>query len=82
MPAHTAVIFVFRIVQAFGASSVQSLGAGTVADLVEPKNRASAIAVFMLGPQLGPVVGPILGGAIAANDDWRWIFGFLGKFFF
>lgn len=69
----------FRIIQAFGAASVQSLGAGTVADTVEPKHRGKAIAVFMLGPQLGPVLGPILGGAIASrgDDTWRWIFGFL-----
>lgn len=31
-------------------------GAGTVADIVEPKHRGKAIAVFMLGPQLGPVL--------------------------
>lgn len=79
LPSNVAVIFVFRVVQAFGASSVQSLGAGTVADIVEPKHRGKAIAVFMLGPQLGPVLGPVLGGAIAAhgNNSWRWIFGFL-----
>lgn len=65
--------------QAFGAASVQSLGAGTVADTVEPKHRGKAISVFMLGPQLGPVLGPILGGAIASRGEntWRWIFGFL-----
>lgn len=77
LPAKIGILFAFRVVQAFGASSVQSLGAGTVADTVEPKNRGSAIAMFMLGPQLGPILGPILGGAIASNGQWRWIFGFL-----
>lgn len=77
LPSHIAVLFVFRVIQAFGASSVQSLGAGTVADTVEPKGRGSAIAMFMLGPQLGPILGPVIGGAIASNGHWRWIFAFL-----
>ncbi|KAK7679815.1 hypothetical protein QCA50_017141 [Cerrena zonata] len=61
---------------AFGVSSVMSVGAGTVADVVEPKNRAKAISYFMLGPQLGPILGPIF-SLISSNGDWRWIFGFL-----
>lgn len=77
LPAHIGILFAFRVIQAFGASSVQSLGAGTVADTVEPPKRGSAIAYFMLGPQLGPILGPILGGAIASGGGWRWIFGFL-----
>lgn len=77
VPAHIAGLYILRIVMAFGASSVQSLGAGTVADVIEPKNRGKAIALFMLGPQLGPILGPILGGAISSNGEWRWIFGFL-----
>lgn len=77
LPGHIAVLFTLRVVQAFGASSVQSLGAGTVADTTEPKNRGSAIAFFMLGPQLGPILGPVLGGVIASSGSWRWIFAFL-----
>lgn len=77
LPAHIGILFAFRVVQAFGASSVQSLGAGTVADTIEPRKRGSAIAYFMLGPQLGPILGPILGGAISSGGSWRWTFGFL-----
>jgi MFS family permease len=79
LPAHIAALFILRILQAFGAASVMSLGAGTVADVVEPKARASALALVMLGPQLGPVLGPLLGGALAGAASWRWIFGFLGQ---
>lgn len=79
VPRNVAALFILRVVQAFGAASVQSLGAGTVADIIEPKNRGQAISIFMLGPQLGPVLGPILGGAIGSNGQWRWIFGFLSK---
>lgn len=76
LPPNIGALFVLRIVQAFGASSVMSVGAGTVADIIEPKNRAKAISYFMLGPQLGPILGPIL-SIIASGGEWRWIFGFL-----
>ncbi|MCJ1257911.1 Dityrosine transporter 1, partial [Lignoscripta atroalba] len=77
LPANLAALFVLRIVQGFGAASVLSLGAGTVADITEPKKRASAMSIVLLGPQLGPVLGPLLGGAITGSASWRWTFGFL-----
>ncbi|KAL8918831.1 MAG: hypothetical protein Q9172_005245 [Xanthocarpia lactea] len=77
LPANLAALFILRIVQGFGAASVLSLGAGTVADVTEPKNRASAMSIVLLGPQLGPVLGPLLGGAITGSASWRWTFGFL-----
>lgn len=76
LPANIGALFVLRIVQAFGASSVMSVGAGTVSDIFEPAKRARAISYFMLGPQLGPVIGPII-STIASNNQWRWTFGFL-----
>ena len=80
VPAHIAALFILRIVQGFGAASVLSLGAGTVADIIEPKGRASAMSIVLLGPQMGPVLGPLLGGAITGSATWRWTFGFLGMF--
>lgn len=77
LPASLAALFILRIVQGFGAASVLSLGSGTVADIIPPKGRASAMSLVLLGPQLGPVLGPLLGGAISGNASWRWIFGFL-----
>lgn len=82
LPANVAALFILRIVQDFGAASVLSLGAGTVADLVEPKNRASAMSIVILGPQLGPVLGPLIGGALIGATSWRWVFGSLGNFFY
>ncbi|KAG7662653.1 DTR1 [[Candida] subhashii] len=76
VPANIGALYVLRILQAFGASSVMSVGAGTVTDIIEPKNRAKAVSYFMLGPQLGPILGPIF-SIIAASGEWRWIFGFL-----
>ncbi|KAL6720624.1 Dityrosine transporter 1 [Lecanora helva] len=77
LPANLAALYILRVVQGFGAASVLSLGAGTVADVTEPRNRASAMSIVLLGPQLGPVLGPLLGGAITGNSSWRWTFGFL-----
>ena len=74
-PANIVGLYILRVLQAFGASSVISVGAGTVADIIEPKHRAKAISVFMWGPQLGPVLGPVL-SIIASKGQWRWIFGF------
>lgn len=78
LPANLAALFILRVVQGFGAASVLSLGAGTVADIIEPKKRASAMSLVLLGPQLGPVLGPLLGGALTGGGSWRWIFWFLG----
>ncbi|KAI3405915.2 DTR1 [Candida oxycetoniae] len=80
VPANIVALYILRIVQAFGASSVMSVGAGIVSDIFEPKNRAKAISIFMWGPQLGPVLGPLL--SLIATTNWRWIFGFLALFGF
>lgn len=79
LPADIGALFVLRIVQAAGASGVTSIGAGTVADITEPRSRASALSVFLLGPQVGPILGPLIGGQLADHSTWRWIFGFLGE---
>ncbi|KAK1688132.1 major facilitator superfamily transporter [Colletotrichum godetiae] len=76
VPANYGALVFLRIVQAFGSAAVVSMGAGTVADVTPPKERAFAMSIFLLGPQLGPVLGPVIGGALTVAS-WRWIFGFL-----
>ncbi|GKT77830.1 major facilitator superfamily transporter [Colletotrichum tofieldiae] len=76
VPANYGALVFLRIVQAFGSAAVVSMGAGTVADVTPPKERAFAMSIFLLGPQLGPVLGPVIGGALTIAS-WRWIFGFL-----
>ncbi|KAJ3141971.1 Dityrosine transporter 1 [Irineochytrium annulatum] len=68
------VLMLLRILQAAGAAAVQSVGAGTIADLFPVKERGAAMSIFLLGPQLGPIVGPLVGGAVARYAGWRWIF--------
>lgn len=76
LPPNIVALYVLRAVQAFGASSLVSLGAATISDIVEPKHRAKAISYFLLGPQLGPMVG-LVASLVGAGGQWRWTFGIL-----
>lgn len=80
LPSHIAVLYIFRIFQAIGTSTLP-VGMGVVADLFEIKNRAKVVSYFLIGPQLGPILGPVL-SLIGANSSWRWVFGFLAFFGF
>lgn len=79
IPPNIVALYILRGMQAFGASSLISVGAGTVSDMVEPKNRAKAISYFLMGPQLGPIVGLIL-SLVGSSGHWRWTFGTLTIF--
>lgn len=48
----------FRFLAGSAGSAPLALGAGTIADIMEPKRRGLAIAVWATGPVVGPVVGP------------------------
>ncbi|KAG7194460.1 Dityrosine transporter 1 [Scheffersomyces spartinae] len=79
-PKHLAVLYIFRIIQAVGASTM-TVGMGVVADICQPSIRARAISYYMLGPQFGPILGPIL-SIVGALGSWRWTFGMLAIFGF
>ncbi|KAG5349464.1 hypothetical protein C0989_003627 [Termitomyces sp. Mn162] len=49
-------------------------GGGTIGDLFSDRERASAMAVYTLGPLIGPVVGPIAGGFISESMGIKWVF--------
>ncbi|EGP86332.1 putative major facilitator superfamily transporter [Zymoseptoria tritici IPO323] len=55
-----------------------TLGAGSIADLMDVKDRTMAIAVWALGAIIGrtsrPTIGPVAGAFIAEAAGWRWIF--------
>lgn len=79
VPPNIVALYILRFVQAFGASSLISLGAATITDLVERENRAKAISDFLFGPQLGPIVGLVL-SLVGASGQRRWTFGILAIF--
>lgn len=65
-------MFIITRVLAGGAcASVQAVGAGTMADLWEVRERGKAMGIFLLGPLLGPLIAPIIGGAVAIKWGWR-----------
>jgi multidrug resistance protein len=67
-------LIVFRLLAGcFGAAPL-ALGGGTIADLARPETRATAMAIWTLGPTVGPVIGPVAGGFICKNLGWRWNF--------
>ncbi|KAI8093062.1 major facilitator superfamily domain-containing protein [Halteromyces radiatus] len=69
-----AMLLCFRILQAFGASSVIGIGAGTIADITTPEERGSYQGWYSLGFTLGPAIGPAMGGLISRYLGWRCIF--------
>ncbi|KAL2808095.1 MFS general substrate transporter [Aspergillus granulosus] len=74
------MLIIFRILSGGAAASVQAVGAGTVADIWEPKVRGRAMGVFYLGPLCGPGLAPVIGGALTQGLRWRSTLWFLTIF--
>ncbi|KAJ1653274.1 hypothetical protein IWQ61_006572 [Dispira simplex] len=68
------LLLAMRLIQSLGSSSVIAVGAGSICDIYEAKQRGSALGFFFLGALLGPVIGPIAGGYISEYLSWRWTF--------
>ncbi|OKL57308.1 hypothetical protein UA08_07498 [Talaromyces atroroseus] len=66
-----AMLIVMRVLGGGASSSVLAIGAGTVADVWEPRQRGNAMGIFILGPMLGPLLAPIIGGVVAETWGWR-----------
>lgn len=65
------MLIVMRVFTGGAAASVQSVGAGTIADIWEPAFRGRAMGIFYLGPLCGPLFAPIIGGGLAQGLGWR-----------
>lgn len=66
-----------RLLSGGAAASVQAVGAGSIADIWEPKERGQAMGIFYLGPLCGPLIAPIMGGVMAQSLGWRSVQWFL-----
>ncbi|KAF8234590.1 MFS general substrate transporter [Tricholoma matsutake] len=64
----------FRFLSGFSGSTPIACGAGSISDCFAPRDRASAMAVYTLGPLVGPVIGPIAGGFIADAAGIKFVF--------
>lgn len=74
------MFIVMRLLSGGAAASVQAVGAGTIADVWEVKERGTAMGMFYLGPLCGPLLSPILGGVFAQTLGWRSAQWFLAIF--
>ncbi|KAK4521317.1 uncharacterized protein ATC70_011932 [Mucor velutinosus] len=71
-----AMLIVFRALQASGASSGQTLGAGSIGDVFDVADRGKAYGVFFIGPLLGPSLGTLIGGFLCEFLGWQSTFYF------
>ncbi|XBW35429.1 hypothetical protein QEN19_000995 [Hanseniaspora menglaensis] len=53
------------------SSSVQALGAGTLADLYKPEKRGSMFGIFYLGTVMAPLLAPIVGALLVNSFNWK-----------
>ncbi|KAF9482692.1 MFS general substrate transporter [Pholiota conissans] len=74
------VLIIMRTIQGVGASAVLTIGAATLADIYDPKERGSVMGVYYAAPLLGPSLGPIVGGVLSQVFSWRATFYFLAIF--
>ena len=70
---HTESLQVLALAGISGSAPI-ACGGGSVGDLFSEKDRASAMAIYSLGPLIGPVIGPVAGGFIAQAGGIRWVF--------
>ncbi|CAG8906304.1 unnamed protein product [Penicillium egyptiacum] len=75
-----AMLVVMRMLSGGASASVQAVGAGTIADLWESRERGRAMGIFYLGPLCGPLFAPIIGGVLAQRWGWRSTMWFLSAF--
>lgn len=64
------MLIILRMLGGGASASVQAVGAGTIADIWEVRERGKAMGIFYLGPLLGPLLAPIIGGVL--TEKWRW----------
>ncbi|TFK19878.1 MFS general substrate transporter [Coprinopsis marcescibilis] len=70
----TGTLLALRFIAGFWGSAPVAIGGGSIADVFDEDNRASAMALFSLGPLFGPAIGPAAGGFIAQDLGMKWVF--------
>lgn len=71
-------LLVARMSVAIGEAGGMAPSISLISDLYPKKNRALAISVFMMGPQLGLLIGLAFGAWIAQTYGWRHAFIWFG----
>ncbi|KAG2008276.1 multidrug transporter [Coprinopsis cinerea AmutBmut pab1-1] len=71
---NTATLLVLRLIAGFWSSAPVAIGGGTIGDLFDESDRASAMALFSVGPLFGPAIGPAAAGFIVQDVGIKWVF--------
>lgn len=61
----------FRVLSGGCSASVQSVGAGTIADIYAQEQRGRSLGYYYLGPLMAPLVSPIVGSLLLTRWNWR-----------
>ncbi|CDO72082.1 hypothetical protein BN946_scf184962.g25 [Trametes cinnabarina] len=64
-------LMIWRVIQALGASSGLSVGAGAVGDMYRLEERGTAMGIFFGSCFVGPAVAPVAGGIATHYATWR-----------
>ncbi|KIJ66432.1 hypothetical protein HYDPIDRAFT_86594 [Hydnomerulius pinastri MD-312] len=73
--APTANSFIgFRLLGGFAGSAPFACGGGVIGDLFSERERASAMALYSIGPLIGPAIGPVMGGFITEAIGIQYVF--------
>ncbi|KAJ6615652.1 multidrug resistance protein 4 [Mycena sp. CBHHK59/15] len=75
---NTGALLALRFLVGFTGSAPIACGGGVISDLFSERDRASAMAVYSLGPLIGPVVGPIAGGFVTQAIGVKYVFIIVG----
>ncbi|KAK7060904.1 hypothetical protein VNI00_000637 [Paramarasmius palmivorus] len=74
----TGSLLALRFLAGCSGSAPIAVGGGSISDLFAPHERASAMALYTLGPLIGPVVGPVAGGFISESLGIKYVFIVIG----
>ncbi|KAK3707818.1 hypothetical protein LTR37_011820 [Vermiconidia calcicola] len=78
---NVGMFLAMRMLSGGAGASVQAVGAGTIADIWEVRERGRAMGFFYLGPLCGPLLAPIIGGVLNEAFGWRsvqWVLAIFG----
>lgn len=69
-----AILVAGRILQAAGAAAIPALGFASIAKLMPPGERGTALGLLSSSVGAGAAVGPVAGGIIAGITGWQSLF--------
>lgn len=69
-----SVLVAGRVVQAAGAAAIPALGFASIAKLLPPGQRGTALGLLSSSVGVGAAVGPVAGGVVAGIAGWQSLF--------